>query len=99
MRSAHGLMGSVGLGIRVLVGEVVMFYPLAEFLRAQGWQDCRVLQTRTLGCLVLLVFRPHQSYPAVVAKISHSGEMKDFARLEAAALAQLVSVSERVGAP
>jgi Ser/Thr protein kinase RdoA (MazF antagonist) len=72
---------------------------LTEYLRASGFTEWRLLSLSRGPNITLCVFRPGQSWPALVAKLTTPGAKVDIARFEAEALRQLEAAPPSLGVP
>jgi hypothetical protein len=76
-----------------------MFHVIAEYLRGEGEREWSILQTARPNSVVLRVFRPGESQPFVVVKVSRPGQGTRMLRGEASALKVLQEISLTMSIP
>src|SRR3954452_16407477 len=94
----YGTLEAVCIRLYLCRGEVIVFHLLCQYLRQQGWRDWNVLQELTAQAHVILVFRDDAA-PQYVMKIAARPDTAPFLRREAASLAAIHHVADRIHAP
>jgi hypothetical protein len=76
----------------------VAFQAIADFLREEGWEDWSLVQMET-AFVVWWIFRPGATVPEMIGKLPRNPRDVAQARREAAALADLGAVADKLNVP